>query len=185
MGEGQSLKPVRFTGGNVGSGGVLISKFRGCFSNATEELEGRVTRKKCAETGREENFEEAIEIECEAESNSGETASAKISDQHVGEVPWLQAFRVGPCSNGPAEGEIQVNPLKGKLGYINKTEKKVGLLEPRAKKRRGSQNSTAPLPLRRWLASELQGRRDHKPESHGGYDGIISPITPVNTMTSE
>ena len=25
----------------------------------------------------------------------------------------------------------------------------------------------------------------YEPENKGGYDGIISPITPVNTMTSE
>ena len=42
-----------------------------------------------------------------------------------------KALEVLPCSNGPIEGEIQIEPLKGVLGYINKAEKKVGvLLEP-------------------------------------------------------
>ena len=44
-------------------------------------------------------------------------------------------FGSAPCSNGPEEGEIQVNPLKGELGFISKSEHKVGiLLEPKTKK---------------------------------------------------
>ena len=36
-------------------------------------------------------------------------------------------FGSAPCSNGTEEGEIQVNTLKGELGYINASEHKVGV----------------------------------------------------------
>ena len=95
-------------------------------------------------------------------------------------------FGTAPCSNRPNEGEIHVNPLKGKLGYINKANKEVGvLLEPAEKK-----GEFAKFDLRRHhqhgrrCRGNTKRRRLLQPETTGGYDGIISPITPVNTMTA-
>ncbi len=184
--KGKNLKPVHFTGHNVGSGGVLISKFRGCFSNETGELEGRVTRAKCAETGQEENFEEAIEIECEAENNSGEAVGTNSVANVDVKFTGCKVFGSIPCSNGPVEGEINVNPLKGSLGYISKSEHKAGvLLEPAQKKGEFAKfNCGGFLATVVGVGNAKEGAY-YEPESHGGYDGIISPVTPVNQMTNE
>jgi hypothetical protein len=185
--KGKELKPVHFSGGNVGSGGVLISKIRGCF-NTEEKLAGRLTRAKCKEIGgREENFAEPIKIECESEHNVGETSGTNSVINIDVKFFGCKAFGTIACSNGPTEGEIDVNPLKGSLGYINKAEKKVGvLLEPVAKHGEFAKFSCAGGQIATvvGVGNSKEGSY-YVPETTGGYDGIISPITPVNTMTSE
>jgi hypothetical protein len=91
-----------------------------------------------------------------------------------------------PCANGPNEGEIVVNPLKGQLGYISKPEKKVGiLLEPAIKHGEFAKfNCGGFLGTVVGVGNAKEGAF-YEPETTGGYDGIISPITPVNTMTTE
>ncbi len=184
--KGKSLKPVRFSGANLGSGGVLVSQIRSCVvnGNATQS-----TRAKCKELGGEElngGSAETIEIECEAEQNHGEVSGTKSLANIDVVFTGCKVFGTAPCSNGPNEGEIQVNPLKGELGYINKAEKKVGvLLEPAAKHGEFAKfNCAGQLKTIVGVGNSKEGA-NYEPESHGGYDGIISPITPVNTMTSE
>jgi hypothetical protein len=184
--KGSEIKPIAFSGGNLGSGGVLITKLRSCV------VEGKAhqsTRAKCKELGGEEVEEtsaEAIKIECQAEHNSGEISGSKSVVNVDVVFTGCKVFGSAPCSNGPNEGEIQVNPLKGSLGYINKAEHKAGLvLEPVTKHGEFAKfNCAGILETVVGVGNSTQGAY-YLPETTGGYDGIISPITPVNTMTSE
>ena len=182
--KGAKLKSVHFAGENVGSGGVLTSKIRQCEGSNGGAL-GRLTRAKCEGTGEETEYA-TVKIECEHETSTGNiTGSKSITDINV-RFKGCKAFGAVPCSNGPEEGEIDVNPLKGTLGYISKSEHTVGvLLEPVAKHGEFAKfNCAGKLTFVVGVGNSKEGAY-YEPESHGGYDGIISPITPVNTMTSE
>jgi len=202
--KGAELKPVHFEGGNVGSGGVLYTKPRVCdgFVGIHGFESVRVPRKVCEEKGYENDKVETFNtaIECESEHNTGE-ATGKNEVKNV-TVKFLGCKLFGsiPCSNGSNEGEIAVNQLKGTLGYINKAEKKVGvLLEPVVKKGEFAKFSCAgALANVVGVGNKTEGAEytssgctgicpgtTPEEEKHGGYDGIISPITPVNQMTSE
>jgi hypothetical protein len=89
-----------------------------------------------------------------------------------------------PCSNTPIEGEIDVNQLKGELGYINKGAKEVGiLLEPIVKRGDFARFDCGGI-IGTVVGDGAKDNAAYQPENDGGYDGIISPITPVNEMTS-
>ena len=191
--KGKSLAPVPFTGKNVGSGGVLTTTLRACgVPGATPHLK-QFPRKKCIEEGGEEQTSETepIRIECESETSSGEANGTK----NVGNIKvTFNGCTLGgflPCKGqGLAEGEIKTTTLKGALGYINKAKKEVGVvLEPAVKHgifanfECGGLNETTV-----GVGNKKDGAfYEDKPgvENHGGYDQVISPITPVNTMTSE
>jgi hypothetical protein len=180
--KGASLKNLPFRGENVGSGGVLTTELIGCAGS--EGYSYRTTEKKCEEEGSKYEKEFAVAIECESEHNTGE-ASGKNGVTNVS-VKFLgcKLFGSAPCSNGPTEGEIQINPLKGELGYISKSEHKVGvLLEPKTKHGEFTRfNCAGVLSTVVGVGNTKEGAW-YKPENHGGYDEIISPITPVNQMT--
>jgi len=204
--EGKS-KNVPFTGENVGSGGALYSNFQICQEEKKSPLEeekdisGRFTREACAKHGNgSPTPSETIAVECEREASSGEAVGtssvANVSVTFFG----CKAFGVIPCSNTSNEQEIQVNKLIGKLGYINKAETKVGvLLEPAAKKHPFAEFDCGGfLGIVVGVGNKKEGSfypssgcygacpgTTPEEEKHGGYDGIISPIAPVNTMTSE
>jgi hypothetical protein len=182
--KGKELAPVKFTGGNVGSGGVLISTLEQCAPFK------RIPRSKC-EFGEEgiEKLEAAVE--CESERNTGETFGTNQIRNISVKFHGCKILGSVPCSNGPEQGEILVNALKGSLGYINKAEKKVGvLLEPAikhgefAKFTCAGEEGAGGLAIVVGVGNEKEGAF-YKPEKTGGYDGIISPITPVNTMTTK
>ncbi len=116
-------------------------------------------KKECEEgdfggTGIESHAEQ---IECESESNSGEAVGAnELANIHVVFKGCLARGEFDAQNEGANTGEIIVNTLKGKLGYINKGEHKVGvLLEP-------SEPSTYPAwdvpPLR--VEKEREERED-------------------------
>ncbi len=180
--KGATRKNVKFSGNNVGTGGVLYSKLYECEG---EFGFARVPRAKCEEKGGTLVSAGHVAIECESEHNTGET----VGKDSVGNVSvkflGCKLFGSLPCSNGPTEGEIQVNALKGGLGYINKAEKKVGvLLEPTKKGGEFAKFDCGNLlEVVVGVGNSKEGAW-YTPESHGGYDGIISPISPVNTMTS-
>jgi hypothetical protein len=201
--EGKSAS-VPFTGGNVGSGGVLTARFYTCFGG-TYSFQ-RATRQGCHEGGGTGPHAAVYpKIECVAESSSGDAVSKnQVANVHV--VFTGCKFSSLPCENTATAGEIVVNPLKGKLGWINKSEKKVGvLLEPEAGKHAlfvsfecaGVVFTDVGAGNKKEGAFYVQGTNYPEgcagtcelatptEEKHGGYDGIISPITPVNEMTSE
>ena len=182
--KGKRLKPVRFEGANVGSGGVLRSAFLHCEGGT---YAGHlVSRGKCAEGGGTVVETEEVSIECESEHNNGEVSGANEVKNVQVTFKGCKVFGSAPCSNATNEGEIQVNPLKGKLGYINKSAKEVGLLlEPAKKHGEFVKFSCAGIISTVVGVGNTTEGAYYLPEKTGGYDGIISPITPVNTMTSK
>ena len=172
----------QFRGHNVGSGGVLTADIRICNAGTYELL--KVSRKKCEEGGGEYS-EPAYEtyVECESEQNSGEEAGTKEVKNISVIFRGCKLFGTTPCGNSGEEGVIDVNPLKGTLGYIKKSTKEVGvLLEPVTKHGLFAKFACSGDTLEVGAGSSSEGAA-YSPESHGGYDGIISPIGPVNTMT--
>ena len=134
---------VKFTGGNVGSGGVLTTYARICENGSGVVIENtRTTRANCAAKGGVEwgqpGTEEAepLNVECEAEENKGKAEGSKSINNVVVKFAGCSIHGRGvPCENAEngatQEPEIDVNELKGELGYINKAAKEVGVkLEP-------------------------------------------------------
>jgi hypothetical protein len=190
--KGSQLKPRSFWGQNIGSGGVLTTYGRGCYktvSGGKEEI-GRRSRAKCKAEGNSEENEEGgtrfgpLTIECTSERNTGEIVGSKEL-KNITVVFHGCKFEGLACSNTSVEGEIDVNPLKGTLGYINKSEKKAGvLLEPGKKDGTfASFDCGGLLNTVVGVGNSTEGAF-YEPEKTGGYDGIISPVTPVNQMTA-
>lgn len=174
----------KFVGANVGSGGVLTTESAACIRGKDEGK--RVPRSKCiAEGGEISVAEEPLKIECESERNHGEVAGTN-KVQNVAVVFFgCKLFGSIPCANGTNEGEIRINTLKGGLGYISKEKKEVGvLLEPAAK--HGAFTRFVCLGQLEVVVGAGNAKEGavYSPESKGGYDGIVSPITPINKMTS-
>jgi len=128
-------------------------------------------------------------VVCTSEENRGEISSANgVKNVTV----TFQGCRFegagGPtCQSTATAGEIKLGTLKGKLGFINKaaTPREVGLLLEPAK-------AKAKFITYKCNANELSftiGMGNEKegcvyPLTKCGGDGIISAVTPVNTMTS-
>ena len=189
---------VPFTGGSVG-GGVLTTGALGCESGTYKYV--RIPRSKCTEGGGEVFLSPTgVNIECTGETNTGETVGkAGVGNVHV-TFTGCVAFGSFPCEDeGAPEGEVVVNTLKGKLGYLNKSKKEVGVvLEPVAKHGSFAHFECSEELIKTtvgvgnskegsfYVTSGCYGEcpgTTTKEEAHGGYDQIISPITPVNTET--
>lgn len=187
--KGASLAPVSFSGHNEGSGGVLTTGLNECHGGTDEGK--RVPRKTCTEAGGtvSESGEGHISVECAAETNTGVSEGAKkISKVHV----TFTGCNLGgsiPCnSEGAPEGEIHTNELKGELGYISKAAHEVAVkLEP-AKKGGAFALFKCPgivVATNVGVGNTKEGTAyTEGGEAKGGYDQILSPITPVNAMTS-
>jgi hypothetical protein len=176
-----------FEGQNVGSGGVLTTELTTC-TGGTDEAR-RVSNKACEEHGGTPESLGSVSIECEAESNHGEATGTKEVKNVSVIFRGCKLFGAEPCQNA-APGEIIINTLKGTLGYLNKAKKEVGIeLEPLAKHGAFAQftcGSTGQTPIGTvvGVGNEKEGAA-YSPEKTGGYDGIISPIVPINAMTKE
>jgi hypothetical protein len=181
--KGTEVVNKKFSGANVGSGGVLTSNITVCEKGT--HAEKRVPRSLC-EAGGGTPEEIAIGVECEAEENRGEVSGTKEVKNVA--VKFHGCHFLGgsiSCANSTNEGEIIVNPLKGALGYINKAKKEVGvLLEPAIKHGEFAKFSCAgAITTVVGVGNKKEGAA-YSPETTGGYDGIISPIAPVNTSTT-
>ncbi len=187
--KGASLPNVAFTGHNVGSGGVLRTLAQSCINKESQEAtHERVSHKACAENPETEPETEGspIRVLCTAESNSGEqSGKSSVVNVHV-IFTGCAAFGAIPChSEGAKEGEVKVEPLKGALGYLNKSEKTVGvLLEPVTKHGLFAKFECGGILTTAVGVGNKKEGAFYAPENHGGYDGIISPITPVNQMST-
>ncbi len=153
----------------------------------------------------EDNYEEGsstLAVSCQGETNTGEAVGKNGLANVKVTFTGCELFGLFPChSAGAAEGEVKVNLLKGKLGWLNKGAKEVGvLLEPAHKKGTfaefsclegtfeiavgvGNDKEGAAYTASGCLPGAC-GATTPEEEKHGGYDGIVSPITPVNAMTS-
>jgi hypothetical protein len=209
--EGKSAG-VPFTGHSIGSGGILAATIRICtgeeFINEEYYDHARTTRQNCAEKEYvEQTFSfELPAIECESESNAGGHTEGKNKVAGV-TVTFTGCLYVGSyvCeSEGAGPGNIVTTLLKGKLGWINKSTKEVGVvLEPEQKHgvfaefQCGTELFKVGVGNKKEGAWYVQGENYPEgcggecpgatptEEKHGGYDQVISPITPVNQMTSE
>jgi hypothetical protein len=180
--KGTEVAKKHFEGGNVGSGGVLAGEYIGC------EIGGEGDKYRgpnCEGNGGTKNvlLGKPISVECESEHNSGEAAGAKEVKNVAVVFRGCKVLGSIPCSNA-LEGEIRVNTLKGTLGYINKSKKEVGvLLQPFVKHGEFTKfNCGSSIATVVGEGNEKEGCAYPLPACGG--DGIISPITPVNTMTS-
>ncbi len=184
--KGSSLPNVKFTSHDVGSGGVLSTFLTSCEKGG-EDTANRLPKAKCeAEGGTwSTDEEEAVKIECESEHAAGEQAGKSGVQNVAVTFEGCKAFGALPCkSSGAAEEEININPLKGTLGYINKGAKTVGvLLEPVEKHGAFAKFECAEV-IETVVGVGNKTEGAHYDPKKGGNDGIISPITPVNTMTS-
>jgi hypothetical protein len=184
--KGATQKNVAFTGHSEGSGGVLSTGALVCEEGKVADT--RVTRKKCAEEGGQvtEGEEGAyIAVECENETNAGEQVGKnKVANVHV-TFTGCKLFGSAPCTSaGAAEGEVQTSVLKGELGYIGKAAHEVGLkLEPATKHGLFAEFVCSGIETGVGVGSAKEGSF-YLPENKGGNDQIISPITPVNQMSS-
>lgn len=168
---------------------------------------GRMTRKSCEEKtlpygelkGKgERHLGEGTAVLCAAENSTGETVG-KNKVEHV-QVTFTgcNALGVIPCSNAGAE-EIKTNELKGQLGYLSKAGHEAGILlqpahgtifatftcpELGAKIVVGVGNSKEGAEYTSSGCIGACNGATPAEEKHGGYDGIISPVRPVNQMTS-
>ncbi len=180
--KGKELAPVKFKGHSIGGGGVLTTEFREC--NPKQE---RITKKQCAEKGEKVEVEGELAVECEAENNTGEaTGTNDVANVKVS-FTGCKLLGAIPCKNfGGTEEEVTTNTLKGSLGYISKPAKEVGLLlEPAVKKGTFAEFECGEIfAIIVGVGNKKEGAA-YEPESHGGYDGVISPVTPVNVQTSE
>jgi hypothetical protein len=130
-----------------------------------------------------------VKFTCASEVNSGEISGSnaaknvKITFKGCGEP-----FGGGQCSNTATEGEVVLNGLKGKLGFINKqvTPREVGLLlEPATAKGKffTTTKCSNGVDIAVGIGNEAEGCV--YPQKLCGGDGVISTIGPVNTATSE
>jgi hypothetical protein len=196
---GKATANVPFTGASTGKGLLSTGDLECAYGYQGPPF--RMTREYCKNHGGTEAFGEGLSVECEGETNEGE-AEGKNKVTNI-EVTFFGCAIEGflPCnSKGAASEEIVVNTLHGKLGWINKASKEVGvLLEPQA----GKHAAFANFECGEGFAETVVGVGNKKEgsfylsggcigtcesatpdeEKHGGYDGIISPITPVNEMT--
>ena len=172
-----------------GGKGVLSATMYECRLDPSE-IAGRHPRAACQNEGRHpgEYVEEipGLEVECTSEHAAGEAlGSDEVANVSV-RFNGCLIFGTNPCkSPGANPEEVRTEPLKGKLGYIEKAGAKVGvLLEPVTPKGRFAnlecENIEANVSV--GVGNATEGAF-YTPEATGGNDGIISPITPVNTMT--
>ena len=164
--------------------GVLKTEFYACRVRGDEPEFARRPRADC-----EEYFANAPEqVECESEQATGEASGSdqiqNVSVRFIG----CSSFGLPATSAGLNAGEIQVNPLKGRLGYINKSTHEVGvLLEPVAVQGYFATfellNGNLEMSVGEGNATEGSFYEESSPGVPTGNDGVISPITPVNTMT--
>ncbi len=179
----------KFSG--LGGAGILKMAAYEC-QQEDGELSVQLPREDCVGLGdSHEGYESFsyLATECEGEHASGEsTGTDEVTNISV-RFTGCTAFGEPATSAGLPAGEIQVNPLKGRLGYINKAAHEVGvLLEPTTAGAEfaafeifegsgevhvGVGNATA--------GAFYEGAKT--PGVPTGHDGIISPIVPVDQMT--
>jgi hypothetical protein len=207
-------KNVPFSGKSAGGGGVLTANIRECVNEEKEEGYRVTRQGCAEKPGDEEYITgEGIKVECASETATGEAEGKdKIANVHVKFTGCVLLGSLTCTGEGKAPGEIETSALKGSLGYINKSAKEVGvLLEPAKKhghfadfgcandnigiavgvgnKKEGAEYIQGPNFPNGCDGANEPGKHDcpgatPNEEKSGGYDGIISPITPIDQMTT-
>lgn len=162
-----------------GGAGILNVVARFCEGVKGEGSERTLA---CEEKGVESS---PIQIECETEGAHGEYVGTKEVTNIAVTFRGCKLFGSVACENG-LEGEVRVDPLKGTLGYINKGTKSVGIsLTPKTKKGEFAKFTCGGfLGVVVGADPKVKGESNPVYPGKGGGDSIISPIEPVNTMTT-
>jgi hypothetical protein len=173
-----ALPNKSFTG--AGGAGILnvIARFcEGGKGNSSERTAA------CEAKGWEEA---AIAVECTSETAHGEVLGTKEVTNIAVKFTGCKLFGSIPCSNARVE-EINTHVLKGKLGYINKAKHEVGIdLNPKVAKGEFARfDCSGDVAVVVGVDPKLTGESAPVYPPNGGGDGIISPIEPVNTMTTK
>jgi len=173
----------KFTG--VGGAGTLQANYQLCVVELEpeEDYEVRLPASHCKEVL---PYGKPLGVECKSEHASGEAVGTNgVANVHVRFTGCLALGSVACESAGLAPGEIETNTLKGSLGYIEKATHSVGvLLEPNTANGLFVKFDCPKLnkEIIVGVGNATEGAV-YAPEATGGYDGIISPITPVDQMT--
>lgn len=180
--KGPEIADKKFAG--EGGAGILTGEYKLCQGGPHQEE--RIPH--CGE-GEEEStfFGGPLNIECTSEANHGEASGTKNVTNISVVFRGCKVLGSVPCSNTTNEGEVRVNTLKGSLGYLQKSTKSVGiLLEPTKKHGEFAQFAClgGALTTVVGVGNKIEGAA-YSPETTGGFDGIISPITPVNEMSTK
>ncbi len=177
-----------FTG--TGGTGILNTVLEACYK-FTFEGEGfqeafiNERRAECDHlNNKAENGTASEYVECASEQNSGRALGTdEVADVKVTFKGCLFAG-AAPCTNTGKEGEISVNALKGRLGYLEKavSPAKVGiLLEPEAGGAFVTFNCLEGL----FEFTVGVGNNTEGMYYEGtGHDSIIAPITPIDQPAS-
>ena len=174
--KGAEITHRKFTG--EGGTGILNADLEACVrgnedaSCTPEQIE------------KEEAEYLSIYVECTHEHAIGE-AKGKDEVTNV-QVVFTGCKALGslPCSNSSNAEEVKVNLLKGELGYINKSNKEVGVdLTPVVSKGSFAQfNCGTDLTTTVGVETSKKEKPVY-PGKKGGGDGIISPVTPIDQMS--
>jgi hypothetical protein len=167
----------------VGGAGVLDGIYTICSSEKVREQsckEGETERFFLSEPGK------PLKIECESELNTGEISGSNTVAHIAVIFRGCKVLGTAPCSNTEHEGEIQVNELKGKIGFTDKSAAtpEVGLLlEPNVKKGEFAKFSCLGGAIGTVVGQGSKSEGCAYPQSHCGGDQIIGSVAPVNTET--
>jgi hypothetical protein len=166
-----------FTG--EGGAGVLAGKYEVCEGGPNTE------RRRSGGCPEGEFSTLAVQVECTSEKAHGEITGKNTVGSVAVKFFGCKALGSIPCSNSAEPETVEVNTLKGNLGWINKSKKEVGvLLTPVLKHGAfasfncGGANFLSTVV---GVGSKTEGFAYGPPK--GGGDGIISPITPVDQMS--
>ena len=111
-------------------------------------------------------------------------ATGKNDVKNIAVRSRMQAARFVALLKRADEGEIKVSTLKGELGYINKSEHEVAcLLEPETKNGVFAKFDCDGITSVVGVPRRSKARRYYGTKG-GGTTRIISPITPVNQMST-
>lgn len=177
--KGTEIAKKGFTG--AGGRGLLYTSTTPCKSACVNE-KGEVTQEG-KEFKEKETFFPAS-VECASETATGEASGKNdVKNVHV-TFKGCVFFETFPCSNTANSGEIDTSVLKGELGIIEKAKNEVGvMLTPETKKGTFAKFScTVGLSTEVGVVAKRGGPPAYPPK--GGNDEIISPITPIDEMSS-
>ena len=104
-----------------------------------------------------ESEELDVYVECTSEYGSGEATSGTAFSKVVVVFNGCKLEGSAPCTNTTNPEEIDVNTLKGTIGWINKGKTEVGVDLNPAKKLARSRSSTVRASSRRWSVRPAKG----------------------------
>jgi hypothetical protein len=137
-----------------------------------------------------ENHEEHFSqfVECENENAVGEAAGTHEVKGVKVDFHSCKLLGSLSCSNTETEGQVDTNELKGKLGFTDKAKDEAGVeLTPVKKHGQFAKFECAGvviITVGEGGHEKVKGHTEEPFYAKGGGDTVISPVTPVNTMSS-